>query len=392
MNQDPPATALPQAAARLIHWLQHQAIPLWRTQGINPRNGAHYERLLADGSADTHCDIRVRVQARQAFFFAAAAEQGWCEDGKEIARGLLDFLAKNGRNDAAGGGYVRRFNRHFQVVDHTQDLYDHAFILLANAWYYRISKDARALDTAAQTMTHIDRRFASITGGWIEGDYETPYRRQNPHMHLLESFLALHDASGEARWLARAGEIVNLFQTRFYQAEKQVLLEYFEHNWRRRQDQYGEIVEPGHMMEWVWLLDWYGRRAQRAMGQLTTPLYQQGLALGRENTGLLYDAINPQGKILNGKKRCWILTELIKASLVQTRNGHPEAEAIAIQAIDNLFKYYLCTETPGAHFEHLHADNSIAQETSPATTPYHIMMAAIELKAHCRVRENTGAV
>lgn len=375
---------LEQQAARLTQWLKEQALPLWLSRGINPDNGAHYERLLADGTTDKSSDVRVRVQARQAFVFAAAAEFGWCTDGEETARGILEFLQREGVNHEAGGGYVRKFSHRFEVIDVSQDLYDHAFILLANAWYYRISGDSVALQRADALIQFLDRRFGSVRGGWIEGDYEVDYRRQNPHMHMLEACLALYDAGAGAHWLARAGELVALFQTRFYDADKKVLFEYFQQDWNAHPEQIGKIVEPGHMMEWVWLLDWYSRCSGRSMHQWTTPLYDQGLALGQDSTGLLFDAVSAEGEVIDGKKRCWVVTELIKASLVQIRYGHPQAESIAILAIDNLFNWYLRPATSGGHIEHLNTDNSVFNANAPATTLYHITMAAIELARHCR--------
>ena len=380
-------TRLPAQAERLAHWLQQKAIPLWITRGINPDNGVHYERLLADGTADRTSDIRLRVQARQAFFFAAAAEHGWCVEGGEIARRMLGFVQQHGLNHSTGG-YGRLFNRHYQLVDTYQDLYDHAFVLLASAWIYRVTGDKQVIANAERLVRHLDNRFGSLHGGWIEGiddqgNRGTPYRRQNPHMHLLEAFLSLFDATGSAHWLARAGEIVGLFQTRYFDAEKGVLFEFFERDWSQRIDAHGEIVEPGHMMEWVWLLDWYGQRTQKPLQHITQILYQNGLALGRHPSGLLYDAVSPSGTVLDPSKRCWVVTELIKASLVQIRHGNQDAEAIAIEAVDNLFKFYLSTDTEGSYFEHLGADNQVTVDIAPATTLYHIMMAAIELHHHC---------
>ncbi|QKX17623.1 AGE family epimerase/isomerase [Microbulbifer sp. YPW1] len=385
MNAVTTRTTLHSQTERLTAWLTDCALPLWASRGINPGNGAHYERLLPDGTVDLASDIRVRVQARQAFVFAAAAKLGWYPEGEAVARGILAFLEAEGLNKAAGGGYVRKFDRHFRVVDASQDLYDHAFILLANAWYFRVSRDSAALERAEALSQYLDRRFGSVHGGWIEGDYETDYRRQNPHMHMLEACLALYDAGAGAPWLARAGELVALFQARFYDAEKNVLFEYFQHDWASRNDDLGMIVEPGHMMEWVWLLDWYGQRTGRTMHQWTAPLYAQGLALGRDANGLLFDAVSSEGAVLDGKKRCWVVTELIKASVIRARYGHPEAESIAVQAVDNLFDYYLCAPTPGAHIEHRDADNSIHNPMAPATTLYHIVMAAIELHRHLQV-------
>jgi mannose/cellobiose epimerase-like protein (N-acyl-D-glucosamine 2-epimerase family) len=372
------------AAARLEHWIKADALPLWLRLGIDPVTGANFERLTPAGSVDREADARVRVQARQAFVFALAYHRGWCPEGKSVAQGLLGFVRERAAHPTAGGGYTHLMNPRFEVIDTKQDLYDHAFFLLANAWCYRACGDVDALREAERLVAHLDKKFGSLMGGWIEGDYEYACRRQNPHMHLFEAFLALYDATGEARWLARVGELFALFQTRFFDAGEGVLFEFFNEDWTRLTDERGEVVEPGHMMEWVWLLDWYSRRSGRPVQQYTDVLYARGLELGMAPSGLLYDAVTADGRVLDHNKRCWGITELIKASLVQIRAGNPHAEAVAIKGVDDLFTYYLCASTPGAYVDRRGADDEVVSDIAPASSLYHLIVAAAELMDHCR--------
>ena len=371
-------------AQRLENWLKNDAIPLWLARGVNPENGVNYERLLANGEVDVDSSVRVRVQARQAFFFAVAADRGWCNSGAAVAQRLLAYVQEHAAHPTSGGGYTHLLDKHYTVVDTKQDLYDHAFFLLANAWVYRVSGDKNALAEAEKLVTHLDATFGSAVGGWIEGDYPYACRRQNPHMHLFEAFLALYDATGEAKWLARVGELFALFQTRFFDAEQQVLFEFFEEDWTLCADAKGDVVEPGHMMEWVWLLDWYSRRSGRPVAHYTQVLYAKGLQIGMATSGLLFDAVAPDGRVIDSKKRCWGIAELIKASLVQIRAGNPNAEAIAIKGVDDLFTYYLCASTPGSYVDQRGANDEVVVDVAPASTLYHLIVAAIELVDHCK--------
>lgn len=374
---------LKKAAQRLENWIKNEAVPLWLAKGMDPHTGAHYERLLASGTVDFDSSVRVRVQARQAFFFTVAADRGWCDQGEKTARQLLAFVHENAAHATAGGGYTHLLDKNFKLVDSKQDLYDHAFFILANAWMYRAFGDKAALVEAEKIVAHLDAKFGSVYGGWREGDYDYPCRRQNPHMHLFEAFLALYDATGEAKWLARVGELFALFQTRFFAAEQQVLFEFFDETLARCSDARGDIVEPGHMMEWVWLLDWYSRRSGRPVAQYTRALYEKGLAIGMDQSGLLFDAVAPDGRVIDARKRCWGITELIKASLVQIREGNPKAEAVAINAVNNLFQYYLCAATPGAYVDQRGAQDEVVVDLAPASTLYHLIVAAVELRDHC---------
>ena len=373
---------LQAAARRLENWIKQDALPLWLERGIVANLGANYERLTPAGVADLTASTRVRVQARQAFFFAAAYQRGWCAAGAATAKALLAFVQANAAHPSAGAGYTHLMNPDFVVVDTKQDLYDHAFFLLANAWCYRALGEQSYLDEADKLIAHLDAKFGSSVGGWIEGDYAYACRRQNPHMHLFEAFLALYDATGQAKYLARVGEIFALFQSHFFDAGQGVLFEFFDDHWQRLPGVKGDTVEPGHMMEWVWLLDWYSRRSGRPVAHYTRALYQRGLEIGMAPSGLLYDAVAADGRIIDPNKRCWGITELIKASLVQIRAGHPDAEAIAIKAVDDLFTYYLCASTPGAYVDQRGANDEVIVDTAPASTLYHLIVAAMELVDH----------
>lgn len=374
MNQ-----ALIDAAQRLENWMVQDALPLWLELGLSPEHGGHYEGLTRDGKPDLESTVRVRVQARQAFVFALASHRGWCQ-GEAAARQLLEFIETRTAHPSAGGGFTHLLDQNFAIVDQRQDLYDHAFSVLAYAWCYRAFGDAHYLVRVEALVAHLDRRFGADYGGWIEGDYDYPYRRQNPHMHLLEAMLALHDATGEAKWLARAGELFSLFESRFYDPEQRVLFEFFQNDWRLSEDAAGQQVEPGHMMEWVWLLDWYSRRTGRPVERYTQALYRRGLEIGRSESGLLYDAVTPRGERIKATKRCWGITELIKASLVRARSGDADAEQKAADGIDNLFRYYLCAATPGAYVDQRDQEDRICVDTAPASTLYHLVVLLAEVR------------
>jgi mannose/cellobiose epimerase-like protein (N-acyl-D-glucosamine 2-epimerase family) len=370
------------AASRLEHWIKNDALPLWLTRGIHPNTNANYERLTPEGVPDLESSTRVRVQARQAFFFAAAYERGWCPEGKTVAKNLLAFVQQTATHPTAGGGYTHLLDKNFTVIDAKQDLYDHAFFLLANAWCYRAFNEDAYLQEADTLIAHLDMRFGSAVGGWIEGDYAYACRRQNPHMHLFEAFLALYDATGSAKYLARVGELFALFQSHFFDEKQGVLFEFFDDNWARLPNAKGDTVEPGHMMEWVWLLDWYHRRTGRPVAHYTNALYARGLEIGMDTSGLLFDAVSYTGEVIDHNKRCWGITELIKASLVQIREGNAAAEAIAVKGVEDLFTYYLCASTPGSYVDQRGKNDEVVVDVAPASTLYHLIVVAMELIDH----------
>src|SRR5690606_32211788 len=107
-----------------------------------------------------------------------------------------------------------------------------------------------------------------VHGGFFDGGDEswTPRsepRSQNPHMHLFEALLAWAEADPGGPWLDRADSIRALFDRFFFDAEAGILAEHFDRDWRRASGPAGEVVEPGHHFEWVYLLEEHGRLRRR---------------------------------------------------------------------------------------------------------------------------------
>jgi mannose/cellobiose epimerase-like protein (N-acyl-D-glucosamine 2-epimerase family) len=117
--------------------------------------------------------------------------------------------------------------------------------------------------------------------------------------------------------------------------------------------------------------------------QYTRALYEKGLTIGMAPSGLLFDAVAPDGRVIDANKRSWGITELIKASLVQIREGNPKAEAVAIKAVDDLFAYYLCAPTLGSYVDQRGPQDEVVVDLAPASSLYHIIVAAVELADHC---------
>jgi mannose/cellobiose epimerase-like protein (N-acyl-D-glucosamine 2-epimerase family) len=81
--------ANPSDSADIVRVLKTRMIecslPLWSGEGWDRTTGGFVERLDQDGRADRAAPRRVRVQARQIYCFAKAAQIGWYPKGREIA-------------------------------------------------------------------------------------------------------------------------------------------------------------------------------------------------------------------------------------------------------------------------------------------------------------------
>ncbi|MCG8369814.1 MAG: AGE family epimerase/isomerase, partial [Proteobacteria bacterium] len=243
---------------RLVDWLSRDALPAWLRTGFDEVEGYCVERLPGGGSPDTGAAIRTRTQARQLFVLSVAHSLAWAPEAERRADALSAFIDRHCRQES-GPGYVRSVSATLTARDSSRDLYDHACFLLASAWHYRAFGDASSVENAHSIIRCLDDELAHPAGGWAEGDYDYANRRQNPHMHMFEALLALHDATGDDVWLDKAGSVYALFADRFFDRRSGFLLEFFDDDLQPACGEAGRLAEPGHMMEWVWLLRWYER-------------------------------------------------------------------------------------------------------------------------------------
>ncbi len=364
-------------AGRFRKWAVQDALPIWAKQGLDKIHGGFHEKLNQDGSPVAGANKRVRVQFRQLYVFSHAHALDWF-DGSDIVADVFAFV-QNQALCAEQPGCAHLLSPTGEVIDAKRDLYDQAFVVLAMAWAYRAFGDRAFLRVAEKTVAFIDTALKAENGGWRESDCGGDIRRQNPHMHLFEAFLALYEATNEERWLARAGEIAGLFYSRFYDSQRGLLYEFFNQDWSLAASQGENVVEPGHMAEWSWLLQKYGEHTGAPVGNAADRLLRSAIELGCcPKSGLLVDAVLETGAEHMPTRRTWPQTEHIKALAARAKAGDASAAGDLGLAIDNLFGTYLDREQAGLWIDRVGPQGETVEPSAPASTFYHLFCAAAE--------------
>lgn len=363
-------------------WARDEALPLWRRTGFDDDLGLFYERLHLDGRPDLAAGSRLRTQARQIYVYAHAHRMGLDPEGLATARRALLTLRAKAWGPDGRAGWVHRLDAMGGVEDATRDLYDHAFVLLMLAHYLHASGESFVRPWIDQTLAEIDDVFRAEHGGLAETAAGGLPRRQNPHMHLFEAMHALYEATGAARFLARAGELFQLFRTRFYDDGHGVVREFFAGDWSHLPDGSSDRVEPGHLAEWTWLLRRHERLAHRPVGDLAPRLLLNALRLGTapERPHLLADETDLDGRPRSDSRRLWCQTELIKALVVEARASGDVALAERAAAVSaTLFREYLSDTPAGTWRDRFTLDGRLVVDHVPASTFYHLFGVLTEL-------------
>jgi len=371
-----PTTTLNDIAAHARDWL-FVAAHRWRSD-LDRGAMLFPERMSILGEKDS-CPHRLFVQARHLFSYCEIGRLGWSGPWRPMVEANVDFLVARGRR--ADGLYIHRFDSDGGVLDDRADLYDQAFMLLALAYAARTLGRPELFAVAEALDDALDAQWRLPNGGYHEGDIAVcPPYRQNPHMHLLESFIALYALSGNPRWRRDAEHIAGLCARSFLHSETGALLEYFDADLNPIDGEEGRVTEPGHCFEWAWLFErlaqWGFPEATRISDGLVRFGRRHGLDAER---GVAVNEVGTDGSIRNPSARLWPQTERLKAALARHRRTREAEERVeAAEAYAGLVRYF---DTParGAWRDKLKPDGEWVDEPAPGSSLYHITCAMAEL-------------
>ncbi|MCP1242329.1 mannose-6-phosphate isomerase [Acetobacter lambici] len=374
-------------------WLVGHALPLWSGTGYNPARHLYHERLTFDATPLPVPHLRLMVQARQIATFCQARLDGVFNAADNALRTLAEVQARYWQADGQPG-WVFALGPDGRPSSTVRDLYAHAFILFAHAWAYRLSGDRALLTVAQKTVEDVERIFHAPHGGFADAvPAPDATRRQNPHMHLLEAYLALFEVTADQFYLDRARPLVALALDHFISPHSGLLLEFFGPDWTPCKAYGQNPVEPGHLFEWSWLLGTYARLhptdAQTTrLRNVAGHLFQSGRQYGVTHQ-LVRDGIMDDGTLTHTSTRIWPQTELLRLLASRQTEGTNHAATTAAMAeaglLHTLSRTFLATFAPahlhGGWIDRMDADGTVAVDHMPASSLYHIYGAARALLA-----------
>jgi mannose/cellobiose epimerase-like protein (N-acyl-D-glucosamine 2-epimerase family) len=362
----------------LKSWTIDKALPLWASTGWDSRRGGFHERLSPEGKPELSAIRRLRVQARQIYVYAHAAHLGWYPDGKTIAMRGFDYLIDKGHAPDGQPGFVHLLTPEGGVENGLRDSYDHMFVLLATSWLAAVSGDAQVRHVLDKTLAFIDAELTDAKGLLFEGKPASLPRRQNPNMHAFEAMMALHASIGHPEALERANRLLAHFMSTFLDPETETVREFFSDDWQSLPAPSGTSVEPGHLVEWTWLLRRHEAMCGHRPGKLASAILDKALSMADQKSGRFFDEADKQGVIRKRTSRTWPHTELAKAWLAETEAGRPGAREKAIAALHLLQRDYLDPAPSGCWIDQLDQEGGVISDHIPASTFYHVFVAAVE--------------
>ena len=364
----------------LLHWMCNDAWPLWEAQGLQSSYRFHEAISLQSGLPTGDSESRVRTQARQVYSFALAHDLGWHERiSANIVRRALPVMLQSGlRNDGIAGRRISTVSG--QLTDANADLYDTAFCLLALAQGRDIVGQDYADDRIDRILSSVDNVLKlDADNGYRESIPEPDGRLQNPHMHFFESLLLIYEKTGNVDILSRSEALYQYIKRSFFDEESGLVHEVVAADGSAMSEGY----DPGHSMEWVWLLGFRSRLRACALPDFAYALYARACA-ALQHDEITRMQLSTEHHFIDGSARLWSQAETLKGHLCITELGHsqlvPGACEAASKCARRILDTWLNSPVRGGWLDHFGSDGKLIATDIPASTGYHLYLAISELK------------
>lgn len=346
---------------RYVRWLFDHALPLWWEVGADRIKGGWFEKIGLDGVA-VEGPRRARVVARQTYVYAQAGRLGWGGPWREaMTHALAGLLGPFAGED---GLFRMVVSPAGAPLDDRRDPYDQAFALLALA-------SAQEAGAGPQEPRALAVLAAMEAAGLLRADGAVMHEgaiRANPMMHLFEAVQAWARVGESPRWKALADMIARAALGRMVDLETGALGEVLDADWRPDPD---ADVEPGHQLEWGWLL-------LSHLGE-TAParrLIEIGETRGVER-GVAIFSLDRSLRPRDRSARLWAQTERVHAHAVAGDWAGVRAGAEGLAP-------YLDVPVAGTWRDRRQPDGTFVEEPAPGSSLYHIVSAVMALDAACR--------
>ncbi|MEM9719401.1 MAG: AGE family epimerase/isomerase [Bacteroidota bacterium] len=326
--------------------LTQELLPFWTARMMDAEFGGfitHFDEWGKDIGTDEKSLIS---QTRSIYTLASAHRAGWGA-GKyaDMAKEGVDFLL-NKMWDGTHGGFFWMCNRQGKVTETKKIIYGHSFAIYALSEYSLATGDKRGLEYAQRVFDLLQiYALDSYYGGYFEM-FEADWTLCGPgsgggdrktldvHMHLMEAFTTLYEASGKEIHKRKLLEDIQILRTHMMHPTYRTGIPQFWPDWREAPQIKFDIVwgwdrfaeggaKPsstnntsyGHNVELAWLL----LHALRVINEPLEPylsdiqtLMDHAVAYGiDEEFGGVYVEGAHEGPVYDREKEFWQQSEVM---------------------------------------------------------------------------------
>ena len=369
-------------------------LPFWLDHAVDPAGG-FYGTVANDGTPQPGADKGAILNARILWTFSRAYRTYGLASYKEAADRAAAYFKEHFIDPRYGGVYWT-VDSEGTMKDGTKQIYASAFGIYGLSEHFRATGDLSSLAAAQALFRFVqDRAHDAARGGYREvlardgaraeikgvDGHAGATKTMNTHIHLLEGLTGLYLAWPDPEVKAALTELLDILQTRLYDAQTHHLILYCDDDWKSMDP----VDSFGHDIETSWLMceaaEAVGEpalleRVRRQAVQMVDTALAEGLdadgAMRYERTAAGYSGTRswwPQCETVIGCINAWQIT------------GERRYFDAAARCWDHI-KAHFIDRTHGGWYKGLARDGSPSREPKASlwNCPYHNARVGFELR------------
>ena len=246
--------------------LLKELLPFWTTRMIDKINGGYLTHFDQNGNNTNEDEKSLIAQTRSLYTLSSAHRAGYGE-GKlaSLAQHGVDFLV-NKMWDEKHGGFYWMVDRKGNLKNDQKIIYGHSFAIYSLSEYTLATGDKKGVEYAEKVFDLLQKYCADTRyGGYWEmfqrdwtlcgpGSQGGDRKTLDVHMHLMEAFTTLYEATGQDVHRRKLLEIIDLLLNQIIHPEYKTGIPQFYKDWS---------VAPQIKFDIIWGWDRFSEEGQK---------------------------------------------------------------------------------------------------------------------------------
>jgi mannobiose 2-epimerase len=246
--------------------LTKELLPFWTSRMKDEVNGGFVTHFDEHGN-DTGEDEKSLIAQTRCLYTLSSAHRAGYGDGElaELAKHGADFIINKMWDDEFGGFYWM-MDRKGNVKIDEKIIYGHSFAIYSLSEYYLATGDERGIEYARKAFDLIQKYCTDTMYGGYREMFHRDWTLKGPgsaggdrktldvHMHLMEAFTTLYEATGEDVHRRKLLEDIDILNKRINHPEYKTGIPQFYKDW---------TIAPQIKFDIIWGWDRFSEDGQK---------------------------------------------------------------------------------------------------------------------------------
>lgn len=253
-----------QMVQEIRNELETNILPFWKSKVLDEVNGGFTGEIRADGQPIPNADKGLILNARNLWSYASCCRFLKDSSLKTLADRAYQYIEARFLDKDYGGAYWM-LDAKGNPIDTSKKCYGQAFLIYGWVEYYRISRNADALQHAMEIYHLLETKVKDpVYGGYTEAfdrDWSVndglrlsdkdmnEKKSMNNHLHVLEAYTQLFLETRDPDVGRSIADLLAVFRDHIIDRERGHLRLFFTDDWLCK----SELDSYGHDIEATWL-------------------------------------------------------------------------------------------------------------------------------------------